>query len=70
MTEYLLTVDEFMDAIHGELEAQVDELIWAEPPEHRLVLLAHREEIIERLVAFTRAANVQARLTPSSGYLQ
>jgi hypothetical protein len=64
MTTYTMTVDEFMAEIAGELELQVDEMILAQSPEYRPMLLANRELILEKLTAATRQANEQHRAMP------
>jgi hypothetical protein len=63
MTEYPLTVAEFMEQIRPEIERQVDELIEAQPDPHlRQAMIRQRQEIIERIVDKTEIANLRHRL--------
>jgi hypothetical protein len=65
-----LTLDEFMTLMRPEIERQADELILAQPPEDRRVLMQHREAIVEQLVTATRQANERHRAMPWLAYRQ
>jgi hypothetical protein len=70
MTEYVMTIAEFMEEIRPELEHQVDEMIAAEAaPNVRQMMLRHREEIIARVVDKTEIANLRHRLAEAEAQL-
>ena len=69
MTERL-SVDEFLQAIRPELEYQVDQMICAQPLADRLVLMRHREQILERVITMNRIRNLEYRLAEAEARLR
>jgi hypothetical protein len=58
-----MTVDEFMTEIRPELAHQVDTMILAQAElQDRLLLMRHRDRIIDKLTDLTAIANLRYRL--------
>jgi hypothetical protein len=69
-TQYPLTIDEFLEAVRPELEYQVDQMICAQPLPDRLVLMRHREQILERVIIVNKIANLEHRLAEAEARLR
>jgi hypothetical protein len=71
MTEYALSVDEFIEEIKPLLEEEVDAMILAEPElENRLVLMRHRQQIVRTYVEAVRRRNLEYRLAQAEERLK
>jgi hypothetical protein len=71
MTIYNHTVDEFVELIRPEIEADVDAQIAAEPDHGlRAMLVKYRSVLVSKAVDETRIANLQRRLTEAEARLK